>query len=150
MSKEKKDLIHNILAHSYLSYFVFSMVGLFIDTFTNFEVKMRFAQPIALVCFITGTVLIFWAQNTSRNALKNKTGVYFYSGPYRFLRNPTHLGMVILVTGYTLVSGSIFFLIITTVGYMFSNIFFKKYEKILTDTYGDEYDQYKNKVPKIF
>jgi protein-S-isoprenylcysteine O-methyltransferase Ste14 len=65
------------------------------------------------------------------------------------MRNPTQIGILILVTGYTAVSGSIVFLTATLLGYLVSNVFFKKYESILHREYGAEYTQYKDNVPKI-
>ncbi len=139
------DTIHSKLAKSYLTYFICSILGLFLDTFIGIDINLKYAEPIAFVCFILGTFLILWAQYTSRK----KDGPYFFRGPYRFMRNPTHLGIVFLVTGYTLVSGSIIFFAITIVGYFISNIFFQKYESILDRTYGPEYQKYKAEVPKI-
>lgn len=132
-------------------YFVFSIVGLFVDTLIGFDINLPFANPITLVCFGVGALLILWAQYTSRH---RATGVqaatpYFFRGPYRYMRNPTHLGMVILVTGYTLVSGSIVFFGVTVIGYIISNMLFHQYEAILDRTYGAEYKKYQASVPKI-
>ena len=65
------------------------------------------------------------------------------------MRNPTHLGLVILVTGYAAISGSAVFLAITVFGYIISNMLFKRYESIITEKYGDHYEKYKAGVPKI-
>lgn len=151
MTQEKS--IHNVLAHSYLAYFIFSMFGLFADTFIGFSFAVPFAETLALGCFVLGTVLIFWAQATSGRAIRQTdpcANPYFRCGPYRFMRNPTHLGIVLLVMGYTLVSGAILFFLTTTIGYLISNVFFKEYESILYTTYGDQYDEYKKKTPKVF
>ncbi len=65
------------------------------------------------------------------------------------MRNPTHTGILLLVTGYTAVSGSVIFLAVTLIGYLISNMFFKKYEALLHAEYGTEYAEYKNTTPKI-
>ena len=143
--------IHDTLARSYLVYFTLSIIGLFVDTFIGFEVTVASSQYIAVVCFIIGTALIMWAQYTSRHRPKGKPeDPYFFRGPYRYMRNPTHLGILILVTGYTAVSGSIVFFFVTVIGYLISNVFFGRYEAILDRTYGDDYKEYQAKVPKIF
>lgn len=140
--------VHRTLAHSYLMYFLASMVGLFADTFLAFSVSSPAATPIAIVCLGLGPALIAWAQYTSNRFRKeNTTGAYYYHGPYRYLRNPTHLGLLILVTGYTLVSGSLAFFAITALGYLISNIFFKKYESILERT--TDYEAYQSKVRRV-
>jgi protein-S-isoprenylcysteine O-methyltransferase Ste14 len=141
--------IHTTLAHSYLTYFVFSMIGLFADTYIGFDVSLPYASTIAVTCFGLGAFLIGWAQYTSRHTKEVGATPYFLRGPYRYMRNPTHLGMVILVVGYTAVSGSIVFCAITIVGYLVSNVFFKRYESLLKDTYDREYEVYKKDVPKI-
>ncbi len=144
---ETKSSIHLTLAHSYLSYFIFSVVGLLADSFFSFEAPLPHGQWIAIVCFILGPMLIWWAQYTS--AVKSDKP-YFERGPYCLMRNPTHIGIMILVAGYTAISGSIIFLAVTIVGYLVSNVFFKKYESLLHIKYGDLYKKYKAKVPKIF
>jgi len=135
------------LAHSYLAYFVFSLLGLFADTIIPSETPSPHSQLIALICFSVGSLLIWWAQYTS--SIKSEKP-YFERGPYRYMRNPTQIGILILVTGYTAVSGSIVFLLTTLIGYLVSNIFFKKYESILHRQYGAQYGEYKDNVPKIF
>lgn len=141
--------IHTTLARSYLVYFICSIVGLFADTLLRFTVVLSYANMIAIVCFGLGALLIMWAQYTSRHTKKDSSRPYFLYGPYRYMRNPTHLGMVILVLGYTVVSGSIIFCAITLVGYLISNILFRKYESMLKTTYDGTYQEYQSKVPKI-
>jgi protein-S-isoprenylcysteine O-methyltransferase Ste14 len=141
--------LHRTLAHLYLVYFLASMVGLFADAFFSFPVSSAAATPIAMACFGGGPLLIAWAQYTSSHFKKAADGdAYYYHGPYRYLRNPTHLGLLILVTGYTLVSGSLIFFTITVIGYLISNILFKKYESILERT-GNDYEAYRSKVQKV-
>ena len=152
MAEENKDSIQNILAHSYLSYFIFSFIGLFVDTLIGFNIYVKYSNTIAIWCFFVGSLLILWAQYTSGKAVQQngtKQSPYFLRGPYRYVRNPTHLGIVILVAGYTLVSGSLVFFFVTLIGYLTSNVFFKEYESVLYTTYGDEYKEYKSKTPKI-
>ncbi len=142
-----KTSIQINLAHSYLAYFAFSLLGLFADTFWGFGTPLYHGEAIALMCFILGPLLIYWAQSTSST---QSDLPYFVRGPYQYLRNPTHIGIVILVAGYTAVSGSIAFLVVTIIGYIISNVFFKKYESLLHKEYGELYKNYKKIVPKIF
>jgi protein-S-isoprenylcysteine O-methyltransferase Ste14 len=143
----KKPTIHIVLARSYLAYFVFSLLGLFADTFIGFTTPSEYGNWIAIGCFVIGSLLIWWAQATSSAVSEHP---YFERGPYRYMRNPTHIGIMLLVAGYTAVSGSVVFLLVTLVGYLISNKFFKKYESLLHDEYGAEYKNYKKEVPKIF
>ena len=141
-----KNSIQINLAHSYLAYFAFSLIGLFADTFWGFGTPLYYGNTISLICFILGPLLIWWAQGTSS---RKRALPYFERGPYRFLRNPTHVGVVILVAGYTAVSGSIVFLGVTLIGYIISNLYFSRYESLLKLEYGEEYTDYKKKTPKI-
>jgi protein-S-isoprenylcysteine O-methyltransferase Ste14 len=147
----EQENIHATLARSYLMYFIASIVGLFADSFLNLDFHIPFAIVAAIACLLLGPALIAWAQYTSWKCRRegHDNDHYFEHGPYRFLRNPTHMGLVILVTGYTLVSGSVMFFLVTIIGYLASNVFFKKYESILQTTYGEEYDDYKQSVRKI-
>lgn len=142
--------IHKTLAHSYLIYFICSFIGLFADMMVGFDISLPYANTIAIVCFGAGALLIAWAQYTSRLIKHTPSHPYFLHGPYKIMRNPTHLGMVILVLGYTVVSGSIIFCAITLVGYLVSNVLFRKYEMQLKSTYDGKYEAYQSKVPKIF
>lgn len=142
-----KPTIHLVLAHSYLAYFVFSLIGLFADTLLGFTTPLAYGNAIAIGSFAVGSLLIWWAQHTSSTQSEKP---YFERGPYRYMRNPTHIGIMLLVAGYTAVSGSVVFLAVTLIGYLVSNRFFKKYESMLHDEYGVEYKNYKKEVPKIF
>ncbi len=144
--------IHTTLARSYMAYFLFSLLGLLADSIIGFDVVVPYASAIGIVCFIAGPALMLWAQATSNQFRQKNTGAhptYFLHGPYRYLRNPTHLGIVIMVTGYAAVSGSVAFLGVTLLGYIVSNMLFKRYESIAAEHYGDEYAQYKSDTPKI-
>ncbi len=144
------ESIQPTLARSYFSYFIFSIGGLLADTLVGFRMEQfPYASTVALVCFGLGGIIIAWAQYTSRRS-PGADEMYFFRGPYRYMRNPTHLGLVLLVTGYTIVSGSLVFFAVTMVGYLISNILFGKYEAILDRTYGTQYQTYKSRVPKIF
>jgi protein-S-isoprenylcysteine O-methyltransferase Ste14 len=141
-----KPSLQIALARSYLVYFVFSAIGLAADTIFSLGAPTAHGQWIALACFIIGPLIIWWAQSTS--SVQSELP-YFERGPYRFMRNPTQIGILILVMGYTAVSGSIAFLAATAIGYFISDMYFKKYESILHAQYGEQYQEYKKTVPKI-
>lgn len=139
--------MHLALAKSYLVYFIFILLGLFANTIFTLSVPTPHGQWIALACFAFGPLLIWWAQRTS---IIESPVPYFNRGPYRFLRNPTQVGILILIGGYAAVSGSVIFLGAAIIGYFISNaFFFKKYEAILRAEYGDQYENYKSAVPKV-
>lgn len=152
MEELKKPSVHIILAESYLAYFILCSIGLFLDTFFPFNINIPYATVLAVVFFAVGPLLILWAQYTSHRfeIIKKQTGQpQFNRGPYRYLRNPTQLGLVILVGGYALVSSASMLFVATGVAYLISNVFFKKHELILESRYGEPYKEYKSSVPKI-
>lgn len=142
--------VHVVLARSYMMYFIFSIIGLWIDSYISVDFPFKFATYASYVLFILGPLLIMWAQASSRKFEKNKKEKnYFYYGPYAFIRNPTHLGLLLLVAGYTFTSGSIIFFATTLISYIFSTFFYKQHEQILHYIYGEPYDAYKQRVKKI-
>ncbi len=148
----KNAEVQKTLTRSYMSYFLFITLGLFLDAFIDFSVRIPFSTLIAILCFIIGTILILWAQFTTGKKIEKQNSLkgFFTDGPYKYLRNPTHLGFVFLITGYTALSGSLLFLAGTIVGYFVSSLYFKKYEKLLVEKFDKDYLDYKSKVPKIF
>jgi protein-S-isoprenylcysteine O-methyltransferase Ste14 len=151
MEKEQKSQnIHIVLARSYMMYFIFSVIGLWVDSYISIDFPFKLATYASYALFIIGPLLILWAQLSSRKFEKRKdVKKHFYYGPYAFLRNPTHLGLLLLVAGYTFVSGSVIFFATTLISYLLSSFFYKQHEEILHSTYGDVYYDYKKKVKKI-
>ena len=148
----EQQSVHKVLATSYMTYYLLCTIGLFGDVLFPVRISVPEHRTVAIVCFIVGPLLIVWAQYTSYmfEKIKEKTGQYlFQRGPYRILRNPTQLGLLILVTGYALATGAVMLFLATVLSYVISNIFFRKHESILENRYGDEYRVYKQKVKKV-
>jgi len=145
------ETYHEILAKSYLVYFICSSIALFFDSRLNLHFSFPLQLPIAIICFGAGPLLILWAQFSSSGVAttQQRSGLYFGKGPYKYMRNPTQLGLLILVAGYTLISSSIIFFAVTIVSYFISNIYFKRYEKYLAIHFTEHYNAYKEKVKKL-
>jgi len=152
MEHQHTPSVHRVLATSYLTYFMLCSVGLFLGIFFPLHFSVPHALFFAVVCFAAGPTLMIWAQYTSHRfeIVKQQTGeLHFNRGPYRYLRNPTQLGLVILVLGYAFATGTALLFVTTGVAYIISNVFFKKHEAILESRYGDSYKAYKSSVRKI-
>ena len=146
--KSETENYHAVLAKSYMVYFLAAGIGICSDLFLPLRLHIPHGFLVAGICFVVGAFLIIWAQYTSRHAQKDGE-YYFVQGPYRIVRNPTQLGIVLLVAGYTCIMQSVTFLITVIIAYFISNIFFKRYEKILRQTHGEKYIEYQNSVNKI-
>jgi protein-S-isoprenylcysteine O-methyltransferase Ste14 len=144
-----KNKIHVVLAQSYSIYFLFFVVGVFLDLVFNLKMfKLPFLTSIGAILIFLASLLIFWAQKTSRNLKKeNLTKESFSKGPYFFVRNPTYLGLFLLLIGFGFMVNAIFIIITTIISGIFTKfIYLKKEEVILEKKYGAPYIEYKKAV----
>ena len=146
---ENKDKVHEILAQSYFFYFVFLLIGVVLDYVFPMQIfQNSIADSVGMILMIIATLLILWAQKTSRSLNKeNLNKRTFMSGPYKYTRSPTHWGLSILIFGFGITINA-FFIVVTTVLSFFLTkmIFLKREEKILTRKYGEPYKEYKKTV----
>jgi len=144
-----KDKVHKILAHSYLVYFLFFIIGIFLDLVFKIKISnFSFSAPVGVFLIILATLLIFWAQNTSRNLEKeNITKETFCKGPYGFTRSPTHWGLFLLILGFGITINAFFVIIFAVISFLVTRfIYLRKEEEILEKKYGTPYAEYKKIV----
>ncbi len=116
-------------------------------------------QPFNLVGFLlipVGFLLIIWANYTllhiGKIGLRNREPMQRPSnlvlvGPYRFTRNPIYFGCLLVLLGLVIVWSSVVTAILTILVYIiFRNVFIKKEEMILEEEFGEEYQDFKNRV----
>jgi len=145
-----KNSVHILLAHSYIFYFIGFLAGIFLDFIFSFDAFGQFyiMKIIGCVLIILSTILIFWAQKTSRN-FKNDivTKETFSKGPYRFIQNPTDWGVFLLILGFGIIANAIFVVLCTLFSFFASRFFFlRKQDSILTKKYGIPFTEYKKSV----
>ena len=105
MIVDKKPMnIHLILSRSYSVYFFAFIIGLVIDAILalNFDIKLGGQQlsSIGFVVIMVATFLMYWAQTVNKKANYLPDGSKdFTSGPYKYSRNPTQMGLFLLVLG---------------------------------------------------
>lgn len=147
--KKGKQSIHKMLAYSF-SFFLFSFLfGLFLDFIFPIKIFNGHAGvSFGVISIVLGSVLIFWSQKTARNFSKeNLTKKNFSKGPYGFSRTPTHWGLFLLITGFSVVVNNFFVLLFTIISFIVAKVFFlRKQEAILASRYGDPYLEYQRKV----
>lgn len=150
----KKDLVHIILAHSYLVFFASFLIGFFIDLFWPMRLSIPYLEEIGFFLVIIGTAIIFWAQHSSRKLSVKRIctadGVCsddFSKGPYKFVRSPTHFGIFFMIIGAGFMFNSISIVIMTLLAFFLTRYFFlPKEEFLLSEKYGEHYRAYKAKV----
>jgi protein-S-isoprenylcysteine O-methyltransferase Ste14 len=148
-ANEYKDKVHWVLSYSYTFYLVLFLVGVFLDSIFKKKVwASPLVAPIGLLFLLLATLLVYWAQKTSRNLKKETlTKETFSKGPYAFTRNPTHWGLFLLTLGFGLTINALFIVLASVISFLVTKtVFLKKEEKILERKYGEPYRAYKKAV----
>jgi protein-S-isoprenylcysteine O-methyltransferase Ste14 len=111
----------------------------------------KYNQIVGLFLIILGSMLIFWAQKSSKpnnsQITKPIDDSYFTRGPYKYNRNPTHVGLTTMTYGLAFMVNSLATVIFVFLAYVITKVFFiTKEEKLLEKRYGEIYLKYKRKV----
>lgn len=141
--------VHKVLAHSYSVFFIFFLLGVFLDLVFNLKIfYISFMLPIGVFFLIFGTLLILWAQKTSKNLKKeNISKETFCQGPYCYTRTPTNFGLFFLMLGFGMIINAFFIILFSFLSFIIAKVFFlDKQEKILEEKYGEPYREYKKTV----
>lgn len=107
---------------------------------------------LGIFFMLAGPILISFAQRASAKFKKihnmREVGVRdFMYGPYAFMQSPTHMGIFLLVVGFSLAVSSFSLVIFSLIAYILSHtIFLPKEQKILKKKYGAVYEAYLKKV----
>lgn len=154
-NQPRKGVIHFLLVHGYMIFFFAIVFGLILDThYDNNFLQVPLFQNIGVMVIILGSLLVYWAQKSSSLASKtntvNTTEKAFEYGPYKYFRNPTYLGLFIMILGLGLILNSLYSLIFAVAAHIIIKIFFvKKEERLLEVKYGEIYRSYKSKIKNI-
>jgi len=144
--------VHYILSHSYSVYLFAVVLGVIFDTIIPIDSFNGIAYKYTgLVMIVVGSLLIYWAQSTSsvtKQEMETEGKVRdFARGPYKYSRNPTHIGLAVMTVGLGLLINSLFSVIFIVLAFVITkSIFIKQEEMILEEKYGQAYCDYKNKV----
>ncbi len=144
------SVLNNTLFNSYVVYLVAVIAGLLFDNIFNIDLFGKSVhQNIGLAMVVVGTILIYWAQSTTRKLKKigDKTPNFFFHGPYRIMRNPTNSGITLMCLGLGFILNSLFSVLFVFVAYLASRfVYIKKQDLILEKKYGEEFLEYKKEV----
>lgn len=149
-----ENTVHHVLAHSYLVYFAMFLFGILLNIF--FPIKFlgeNNANIFGFIFLLLGTFLIFWAQYSSHKHRKHRVDPkslphrIFYKGPYKYTRMPTHIGLFLLMLGFSFIVNALFLVLSTLFAFVLTkSIFLKKEERLLEEEFGLDYTQYKKSV----
>ena len=149
----REGMVHIILSHSYTVFLMAVVFGLILDVFVPLYIfNGSLYQYVGTLLIILGSLLIYWAQSstsfTKKEEIQNSnTPRDFARGPYKYSRNPTHIGLSIMTLGLGFLLSSVFSVILTVIASLITKfIFVKKEEKLLEERYGQSYSDYKKKV----
>ena len=147
-------MVHQVLATSYVVYFVAIFAGYLMSLFGDYKFLSPVFDTVGFLFIMLGTALSFWAQyvsgksSKSRNAPKDSIShVNFLVGPYNYTRSPTQYGLLCMALGLAFVYGSMMMVATTLIAFVLGKfVFIPMEEKHLLNKYGSSYEEYKKKV----
>lgn len=145
----KRSWQHLLTWTLYYILFLLNILLFFLD-WNSWVILSPYRYFIAIPIIILGTFLVSWGIITL--GTKNTSGVkdqFKTQGPYQYTRNPQYLGDIILFTGIIIFTNSIFLLIINVLLNLSFLILPFAEEPWLKKQYGEEYIEYKKKVPRF-
>jgi protein-S-isoprenylcysteine O-methyltransferase Ste14 len=150
MTAQAFSTVHHVLAHSYSFYFGLFLLAVVFDLVFPIKIfSTSIMVPIGFGFLGLATILIVWAQNTSRNLRKIEDikKESFCRGPYCYSRSPTHWGLFLLMLGFGFVANALLVILSTLISFFVSRmIFLRKQESILVEKYGQPYREYQKSV----
>ncbi len=146
-------IVHLVLSHSYTVFLLAVILGVIFDILipTSYFGNYIF-QYVGVTLIVLGSLLIYWAQKTTNCTKKEELekGIVirdFARGPYKYSRNPTHIGLTVMALGFGFTINSVFSVAFVIVAFLITKVvFIKKEEAILEKRYGEDYCNYKKKV----
>ncbi|MDE2030699.1 MAG: isoprenylcysteine carboxylmethyltransferase family protein [Patescibacteria group bacterium] len=148
----EEGMVHLILSHSYTTFLLAVVIGLILDIVIPINILHGNVYGyVGAVMIILGSLIIYWAQSTSSTTKKEmeveKTTRNFAAGPYKYTRNPTHVGLTIMTLGLGFLINSISLIVFVIIAsFITKDIFLRKEEALLEKKYGQPYTDYKKKV----
>lgn len=117
-------------------------------------VTYGFVRDIGLVLVAIGGILRLWSIatlgrfHTAYVALMEEHKL-IRTGPYKFVRNPSYLGMLVVMAGIPLVYGTWFPLLAMPGAFIVMKWRMNDEEAFLAEHFGQEYDQYREKTVRL-
>jgi protein-S-isoprenylcysteine O-methyltransferase Ste14 len=106
---------------------------------------------LVLICMnlvIVAVSLVNMKDSWRMGVLENQKTPLIVDGIYRYSRNPFFLSFLIMFAAYTILLQNIILLGLSLVGFFLIHWMIIKEEKYLESVHGEDYLQYKTKVPR--
>jgi protein-S-isoprenylcysteine O-methyltransferase Ste14 len=134
------------------------LVILLIGLVGNYLLRWSFPSwpasfTLGLVLVLSGALLITWAASefsSHKTTLmpSEAASTVVKSGPYRYTRNPIYLSMMLVYSGIALMFDSPLALILILPVIVLLNRQAKREERYLERAFGDQYAEYRKRVPR--
>jgi protein-S-isoprenylcysteine O-methyltransferase Ste14 len=107
--------------------------------------------PVGLLLLVTGTMLWLWGRWTlaRRHTSSHPThapSALLDVGPYRFSRNPTYLGLVVVFLGAAVAFDAAWLLAFTAAEFLLADLQVRREESYLESRFGQAYIDYRSRV----
>lgn len=117
-------------------------------------VSPLWVQVIGVACLVAGTVLTLWSRFALGTMWSNmpeaKVGHQLRTdGPYGITRHPIYTGMIAMLLGSLLMHGLGIWLLIAVLGTAIVLVKVPAEEKLMIETFGEQYREYRRRVPQI-
>ncbi|HYU76366.1 MAG TPA: isoprenylcysteine carboxylmethyltransferase family protein [Ktedonobacteraceae bacterium] len=111
-------------------------------------------RVIGIICLLLSTAFTLWARQMlgtmwSFSAVARTDHELHTDGPYRITRHPIYTGVLGMLFGTMLIGGLGPYAFIFLVGIVIFEIKLHQEERLLTETFGEQYVRYKQHVPQL-
>ncbi len=107
-------------------------------------------EILGVLLFVVGLLFIVWGMYSLRKAVFIPGNKLIFAGPYKYVRHPMYLGGVIGALGLAVFAGSLLSVVYSFVLALVLSHIADAEEEELKARFGEEYDDYGRKVPKLF
>ncbi len=122
--------------------------------FAEIRMHSRLLAIIGSAVLVAGTLFTLWARLTlgtmwSSSPIAREHHSLKTTGPYAITRHPIYTGLLFMLAGTALINGFGGWLIYLAVGVIFFEVKIHAEEKLLTETLGDSYRRYRERIPQL-
>jgi len=153
-SKELSHLVAHI-AFVFFAGFLLALLGALLAPElklvpTTSPMAFLLVRIFGFVALVFGTVIVFFSQKYRRHLYKKGTDKLcfdFYVGPYKYMRHPTYLGILILMIGLACILNSLPVIVVAFITLIVTHVtLIKSEDKLLAGECGEAYRAYQSKV----